>query len=198
MAQIDYFLFPLSPFNYLAGNRLEEIAAKHGATINYKPFGLMKIFEATGTKPVPERHPSRQAHRLQEMARIAEFNEMPINLKPAHWPTNPVPAMSAIVAAQGAGGGDLGGLCFGFLKACWAEERNIADDDVVRDLLTANEFDAALADSGLFTGSETIERNTNEALERGVFGAPTYLVDDQVFWGQDRFGHLEQYLSNRS
>ncbi len=197
MANIDYFTFPLSPFAYLAGTRLEEVAAKHGATVTYKPFGLMKVFEATGTMPVPQRHASRQAHRLQEMERISKFNEMPINLKPAHWPTNPVPAMSALIAAQSTGSGDLGGLCFGFLKACWAEEKDIADDGVIKAILEANGFDTGLADSGLLSGSETIERNTNEALERGVFGTPTYLVDDQVFWGQDRLPHLDAYLSEK-
>ena len=195
MTNIDYFTFPLSPFAYLAGTRLEEVAQQHGATVTYKPFGLIKVFEATGTLPVPQRHPSRQAHRLQELARVAKFNEMPINLKPAHWPTNPVPAMSALIAAQEAGGGDLGGLCHGFLRACWAEEKDIADDAVVGALLEAYGFASSLTMSGMLSGSETIERNTNEALERGVFGAPSYLVDDQVFWGQDRLPHLAAYLA---
>lgn len=197
MAHIDYFLFPISPFTYLAGKGLEEVAAKHGASISYKPFGLMKVFEQTGGLPPGQRHPSRQAFRLQEMARIAKFNDMPINLQPAHFPTNPVPAMSAIIAAQEAGGGDLGALCFDLLKACWVEEKNIAEDDVIKTALSANGFDAGLADSGLLSGSETIERNTNEAVERGVFGAPTYLVNDQVFWGQDRLPHLDAYLSEQ-
>lgn len=197
MAHIDYFTFPLSPFAYLAGLRLEEVAQAHGATITYKPFGLMAIFEKTGTLPVPQRHPSRQAHRLQEIARVAKFNDMPINLKPAHWPTNPVPAMSALIAAQDAGGGDLGGLCHSFLRACWTEEKDISDDSVIGALLEAHGFAASLTMSGMLSGSETIERNTNEALERGVFGAPTYLVDDQVFWGQDRLPHLAAYLAEK-
>ncbi len=195
MAHIDYFLFPISPFTYLAGNGIEDLAAKHGATLTYKPFGLMRIFEATGTLPPAMRHPSRQAHRLQELERIAAFNKMPINPKPAFFPTNPVPAMSAIITAQDTGGGDLAGLVQGFLKACWVEEKDISQDEVVKSILVASGFDASLADSGMLSGSETIERNTNEALERGVFGAPTYLVDDQVFWGQDRLAHLDIYLA---
>jgi 2-hydroxychromene-2-carboxylate isomerase len=197
MADIDYFLFTLSPFTYLAGDGLEKIAAKHGLSIDYKPFGLLKVFEATGTLPPAKRHQSRQVHRLQELERIGKMNDMPINLKPAHWPTNPIPSMSAIIAAQAAGGGDLGGLVQSILKACWAEDKDIAQDDVIKEALGANGFDAGLADSGMLSGSETIERNTNEALERGVFGAPTYLVDDQVFWGQDRLSYLDAYLSAR-
>jgi len=194
MANIDYFMFPISPFTYLAGSGLEEIAAKHNATITYKPFGLIRVFAQTGGTPPAERHPSRQAWRLQELERIAKMNKMPINLKPAHFPTNPVPAMSAIIAAQDAGGGDIAGLCQGLLKACWAEEKNIAEDVVIKEALASNGFDEALADTGLLTGSEMVERNTNEAIERGVFGAPTYLIDDQVFFGQDRLTYLDAYL----
>lgn len=194
MAHIDYFLFTISPFTYLAGTRLEEVAKANGATITYKPFGLLKVFEATGTLPPGQRHPSRQAHRLQEIQRIAEMNDMPVNVKPAHWPTNPVPSMSAIIAAQEAGGGDLGGFVHSILRACWAEEKDIADDSVIKPLLEAHGFDAGLVDSGLLTGSETIERNTQEALERGVFGAPTYLLEDQVYWGQDRLTYLDAHL----
>lgn len=197
MAQIDYFCFPISPFNYLAGGRLEEVAAKHGAAVTYKPFALLKVFERYGTLPPGQRPESKQIHRLQEIERCAEMNGMPVNPKPAHFPTNPVPAMSALIAAQNAGGGNVGGVLQGFLRACWAEEKDIADDAVIAEVLTANGFDASLANSGLLTGSETIERNTSEALERGVFGAPTFLIDDQVFWGQDRIEHLDRYLSKQ-
>ncbi len=198
MAHIDYFCFPISPFTYLAGTRGEAVAAKHGASLTYKPFALIKVFEATGTLPPAQRPAARQVHRLQDIARSAEELGMPVNVKPAFFPTNPVPAMSAIIAAQNVGGGDLAGLLHGFTRACWAEDKNIAEDSVIRDILVANGFDANLADSGLLTGSETIERNTSEALERGVFGAPTYIVDDQVFWGQDRINQLDRYLAQKS
>jgi len=198
MAHIDYFLFPLSPFTYFAGNKLEEIAAKHGATVTYKPFGLLRVFAATGTLPPKDRHPSRQVYRTQELARIAKMVNMPINLKPAHWPTNPVPSMSAIIAAQSAGGGNLGGLVQDILRACWADEKDIAEDAVVKAALEANGFDPSLADSGMLTGSETVERNTNEALERNVFGAPSYVVGEEVFWGQDRLTYLDAYLAEQA
>jgi 2-hydroxychromene-2-carboxylate isomerase len=197
MAQIDYFLFPLSPFTYLAGQRLEEIAAKHGANVTYKPFGLLKVFEQTDGKPPGQRHKSRQAYRLQELSRVSKMNEMPINMQPAHWPTNPVPSSSAIIAAQNAGGGDMGGLVFSILRACWAEEKNIAEDDVIKQCLEANGFDPALVDSAMLEGSEQFAKNTQEALERNVFGAPSYLVGDQVFWGQDRLDYLDAYLAGK-
>jgi 2-hydroxychromene-2-carboxylate isomerase len=195
MAHIDYFMFPISPFTYLAGTRLEEVAKKHGATITYKPMNLMKVFEVTGALPPAQRHESRQAYRLQELARIAKHCGLPINLKPAFFPTNPAPASFAIIAAQAEGGGDLAGLVHGFTRACWAEEKDVADEAVVRDLLVANGFDPELAHKGMLGGAETLQKNTDEALRRGVIGAPSYLVNDQVFWGQDRLDYLDEYLA---
>jgi len=197
MAQIDYYLFPLSPFSYLAGLGLETIAAKHGAQVQYKPVQLFRIFEATGTALPKDRHPSRQQYRLQDIARVARATGMKVNLAPAHWPTNPAPASAAIITAQAAGGGDLGGLVHGFLSAVWAEERDIAEDAVVRDVLGAHGFDPELADRNLMGAMETLQRNTDEALRRMVFGAPSYVVDEEVFWGQDRLPLLDAHLAGR-
>jgi 2-hydroxychromene-2-carboxylate isomerase len=195
LAHIDYYMIPLSPFCYLAGGGLEKIAAKHGATITYKPVNLMKVFEQTGGVPPAQRSPARQAYRMQELARIAKRNGLPINLKPAFFPTNAAPACYAIIAAQNAGVGDLGGLCQAMMRACWAEDKDLADDAVLRKLLSAHGFDAGLVDSGLLTGAETFERNTEAAVQANVFGAPSYVVGDQVFWGQDRLAYLDDYLA---
>ena len=196
MAEIDYYLFPLSPFSYLAGLRLEEIAARHGAQINYKPVELFRIFAETGTLPPKDRPESRKRYRMQDIARVAKVEGLPINLQPAHWPTNAVPASAAIIAAQEAGGGDTGQLVHNILKACWAEDRDIADEAVLADCLTAAGFDAAIAGRGLLEAVETLQRNTDEALKRWVFGAPSYVVGEEVFWGQDRLPHLDAHLAD--
>jgi 2-hydroxychromene-2-carboxylate isomerase len=195
MAEIDYYLFPLSPFSYLAGAELEEIAARHGATIGYKPVQLMRIFAETGTPQLKDRHPSRQSYRLADLARVARARGLPINPTPRHFPTNPVPASAAIISAQAAGAGDLGALVRGFLSAVWAEERDIAEDETVREVLAAAGFDPGIADRGLLTAVETVERNSDEAVRRGVFGVPSYVVGDEVFWGQDRLVLLEAHLA---
>ena len=195
MAEIDYYLFPLSPFSYLAGLELEAVAARQQATIVYKPVHLFRIFAEVGTPQLKDRHPSKQRYRLQDIARLAAARGMPVNLQPRHWPTNPMPASAAVVTAQAAGGGDLGALVHGFLRAVWAEQRDIAEDDTVREILAAAGFDPALAGRGLLTAVEAVERNTDEALRRGVFGAPSYLVGEAVFWGQDRLALLEAHLA---
>jgi 2-hydroxychromene-2-carboxylate isomerase len=195
MAEIDYYLFPLSPYSYLAGLELEAIAARHGASIRYKPVQLFRIYAEVGTPQLKDRHASRQRYRLQDIARVARAKGLPLNPQPRHFPTNPVPASAAIITAQEAGGGDLGALAHGFLRAVWGEEKDIAEDAVVRDVLAAAGFDPALADKGLLTAVETLERNTDEALRRMVFGAPSYLVGDELFWGQDRLPLLEAHLA---
>jgi 2-hydroxychromene-2-carboxylate isomerase len=196
MARIDYFFSTLSPFTYLAGDRLEQVAARHGAEIAYKPMDIMALFARTGGTPPAERHPSRSEYRAQELRRHAAKQGMTFNLKPAHWPTNAAPSSYAIIAAQNAGGGDTGALVRAFLRACWAEEKDIADDAVVRACLTGAGFDPGLADSGLLMGAETYGRNLEEAVERGVFGSPFYITpDDQRFWGQDRLADLDAHLA---
>ena len=198
MAHIDYFFSTLSPYAYLAGTRLEEVAAKHGATITYKPLDVVALFGRTGGTPPKERHPSRQQLRAQELTRQSKKLGLPLNLQPAFWPTNGAPSSYAIIAAQNAGGGDLGKLAHGFLRAVWAEDKDIAQDDVVRAMLADAGFDPALADSGLLSGAEAYAANLEEAALRGVFGAPFYITDyDQRFWGQDRIGDLDLHLAGK-
>ena len=196
MARIDYYFSTLSPFTYLAGNRLEEIAQNRGVDIEYKPFDIMKVFKETGTPPPSERHASRKSYRLQELERVSKHENTPINLHPAHWPTNPVPSSCAIITAQIAGGGDLGGLVRSFLKACWADEKDISEDHIVRECLAANGFDEGLADKDMLSAVEIYEKNNNDAINGNVFGAPTYIVDHHVFWGQDRLSYLDRHLED--
>ena len=198
MAHIDYYLATVSPNCYLAGTRPAEVAAKHGATLTYKPLDIMGLFSRTGGLPPPQRHISRQEYRLHEMRRAAVLADMPINIKPAHWPTNPAPSSYALIAAQNAGGGDIAALVAGLTRACWAEEKNVADDAVIKDCLSAAGFDPSLADSGLLAGAQTYEANLEDAVNANVFGVPFFVVDDgEVFWGQDRIDQLDLHLAGK-
>lgn len=198
MAHIDYYLATISPNCYLAGLRPAEVAAKHGATITYKPLDIMGLFSRTGGVPPGQRHQSRQEYRLMEMERSSKLAGLPLNLKPAHWPTNPAPSSYALIAAQNAGGGDLAALVFAFTRACWAEEKDIADDAVIKECLSSAGFDPSLADSGLLSGAETYEANLEDAVNAGVFGAPFFVTDDGGrFWGQDRIDQLDMHLGGQ-
>ncbi len=198
MPHIDYFFATISPFTYLAGTRLEEIAAKHGATITYKPLDIIALFGRTGGTPPAQRHPNRQEYRLQEIRRQAARAGLKMNAAPAHFPTNPAPSSYAVIAAQAAGGGDVGKLVHSLLAACWAEDKDVADDAVIRACLEGAGFDPGLADSGLLSGAETYAANLEEAVNRGVFGAPFYITDgDERFWGQDRLDDLDLHLAGK-
>lgn len=198
MAHIDYYLSTISPNCYLAGMRPGEIAAKHGATITYKPLDIMGLFGRTGGVPPGQRHPSRQEYRLIEIERCAKELGMAIHPKPAHWPTNPAPSSYALIAAQNAGGGDVGALVYAITRACWAEEKDIADDAVIKSCLEGAGFDPSLADSGLLEGAGTYEANTEDAVNAGVFGAPFFITDGGArFWGQDRLAQLDMHLGGQ-
>lgn len=199
MTVINYYFATLSPYTYLAGTRLETIAAKHGATIVYKPFDIVALYGRTGGTLPPDRHISRQEYRVIEIERQSKKNNLPINLKPAHWPTNPAPSSYAIIAAQNAGGGDVGKLAFAFLRSVWVDELDIADDAVVRACLSEAGFDPDLANSGMLQGAETYAANLEDAVENGVFGAPFYITSDgNRFWGQDRLDDLDDYLTEQA
>jgi len=198
MAHIDYYFATVSPYTYLAGTRLEEIAAKHGATITYKPLDILALFARTGGIQPKDRHASRLEYRAQELRRQAAKTGLPLNLKPAFWPANPAPSSYAVIAAQNAGVGDLGKLVHSFTAACWAEQKDVADDTVVRDCLKDAGFDPGLAMSGLLEGAETYGANLEAAVAAGAFGAPFYIVTDtdERFWGQDRLDDLDEYLGS--
>lgn len=196
MAHIDYYFATISPYTYLAGTRMEEVAAKHGATITYKPLDIMGLFGRTGGTAPKDRHINRVEYRAIELQRFAATLGMDFNMKAAHFPTNMAPSSYALIAAQNAGGGDMGKATFALLRAVWAEDKNIADEAVIKACLEEGGFDPSLADSGLLEGAEIYARNLEDAVENGVFGAPFYITNDGArFWGQDRISELDAHLA---
>lgn len=199
MARIDCYFSTVSPFTYLAGTRMEEVAARHGATVVYRPVDLAgAVFARTGGTPVRERHPARLELRAQELRRQSAKHGLPIDLDPPFRATNPAPSSYAFIAAQKAGGGDLGALVHALTGALWRDNRDIAEDAVIADCLEHAGFDRGLAGMGMLAGAEDYTRNTEQAVAAGVFGAPFYVVDDtEKFWGQDKIDDLDLYLAGR-
>ncbi len=199
MTTIDYYFATVSPYTYLAGTRLEQIAAKHGAKINYKPLDIVAQFARTGGVHPKERHESRKEYRFQELRRQSARQGMKLNPIPAFWPTNMAPSSYAIIAATKVGG-DMGKLVHEFGLSVWAREENIAENDIIRKCLTNAGFDPDLADADMLNGAMTYEQNLEDAVKAGAFGAPFYIVTDtdERFWGQDRLGDLDLYLEGLS
>ncbi|ATI42710.1 2-hydroxychromene-2-carboxylate isomerase [Pacificitalea manganoxidans] len=198
MARIDYYFATISPFTYLAGPRFADLVDRHGLDVTYRPLDIMALFPRTGGLPPGERHPSRLAFRAQDLPRQARKAGMELNLKPAHFPTNMAPSSYAVIAAQQTGGGDVAAVIRALSRACWAEEKDIADDQVIRAALEEGGFDPDLADRGMLAGAEEYSRNLEDAVQAGVFGAPFWITeDDQRFWGQDRLEDLDLHLQGK-
>ncbi|MGG7567814.1 2-hydroxychromene-2-carboxylate isomerase [Rhodovulum sp. DZ06] len=203
MPVVDYYFSVLSPYAYLAGDRLERIAEANGALVRYKPVDIHKVFEVTGGIPVHRRHVSRQEYRFQDLARRARRAGLPMHLSPKFWPGNPTLANCALIAAQEARSegqapdGDVGAAARALMRALWAEQKDLADPGVVAEALAEGGFSTAVFSGGAAAG-ETYVRNTEEAVRRGVFGAPFYILGEERFWGQDRLEDLEIALRGGS
>jgi 2-hydroxychromene-2-carboxylate isomerase len=192
---VDYYFSPVSPWTYFGQERLVAMAKKHGAEIRYKPADYGKIFAAAGGLPVAQRPKQRQAYRLQELERWRSFLGMKLNIQPKFFPASNELAARVIIAARQAGR-DPGPLAFAIMRACWAEERNIADEATLAAICGEQGLDgkALLAAAKAPATAEEYAANTAEAIERQVFGAPWYLYAGESFWGQDRLDFLERAL----
>lgn len=195
MATIDYYLSLNSPWTYLGGPRLEAIARRHGAEVRVKPVDFGTIFPRTGGLPLPKRAPARQAYRLMELERWRRHLAMPLNLQPRHFPTPAAKAAALVIAAETEGGDPLS-LAQAILRSLWAEERDIEADETLDELARATGHDGAalLARARAPEIAAAQTAFTEEALARGVFGAPTYVLGEELFWGQDRLEFLDRAL----
>jgi len=194
---IDYYLAPQSPWTYFGHARLVQMAKQAGATVRIMPVDLGgQIFPATGGLPVGQRSPQRQAYRLVELQRFSHFLQMPFNLKPKFFPVAGDDAARMIIAVDQHDGVDAAmKVCAAVLAAVWVQERDIADASVLQAILqeqgiAADRWQAALAPAA----QDAYMAYTSQAMDAGVFGAPSYVVDGEIFWGQDRLEFLQRRL----
>ena len=197
MTQVDYYLTLASPYAYMGHTRFVDISKKMKASVAIKPVNMGYIFSKTGGLPLGKRSPARQAYRFQELERWRQHLDIPLILKPKFFPVNDLQASAMVIAAdlKGENGIDLAGA---YLRAVWAEERNINAPDTLVSIANDLGMDGAelLTQSDLVEVAQIFERNSQDALDIGVFGAPTYAVGEQLFWGQDRLDFLEHALKS--
>ncbi len=194
---IDYYLAPQSPWTYLGHARLQAIAQTHGASIRVKPVDIGgQIFPASGGLPVGQRAPQRQAYRLVELQRFAQHLQLPLNLHPRFFPVAGDDASRLIIAVNQHDGADAAmRLCGALLALVWVQERNLADHAVLSEVLSEQGLAADRLTQSLEPSTQALyQQHTEEALALGVFGAPTYVVNGELFWGQDRLDFLERRL----
>jgi 2-hydroxychromene-2-carboxylate isomerase len=194
---IDYYFTPVSPWTYLGHARFVDIARRHGASIEPKPVDFGKIFPVSGGLPLKQRSPQRQAYRLTELARWRDYLGMPLNTQPRFFPVPPELASRWILAAGEESTEAALRLAGAFMRAVWAEELDVSDAATLKTLATAAGQDAgALAQRAARDATrERYEALTQEAIQRQVFGAPTYIYRGEAFWGQDRLDFLDRSLA---
>lgn len=193
---IDYYFTPASPWSYLGHHRLEAIAQRHGAEIRHKPVDYGKIFPVSGGLPVGKRAPQRLAYRLFELERWRKFLGIPLTVQPKFFPVAGDLAALLIIAAEHDRAAP-GPLAFGLMRACWAEERDIADPDTLVAVARAEGLNGEYLLSVAHTApiADRYATLTQEAIRRQVFGAPFYIYKDEPFWGQDRLDFLDRALA---
>ena len=195
---VDYYFSLTSPWSYLGHERLLEIVAQTQATITPFEVSFRKtIFSQTGGLPVHKRAPQRQAYRLQELARWRDFLGVELNVNPKHWPNDETIAANMLVALRETHSTETALRFAGrIMRAVWAEERDIADQDtliaIANDALVDGSAIVKLACDPKWTALRAAE--TEAAMSRGVFGAPSYCVEEQIYWGQDRLDFVSRHL----
>ena len=194
---IDYYFAPQSPWTYLGHPRLAAMARAAGATVRVLPVDLGQVFPVSGGLPLGKRAPQRQAYRLLELQRFSDLLGLPLHTKPKYFPVSSDDAARLIVAVDHHDGTDaalkIGGAVF---AAVWAQQRDIADEKVLAQLLAEQGLNPArLEQSHSQAVHERYDANTQQAIDAGIFGAPTFIVDGEMFWGQDRLDFVERKLT---
>jgi 2-hydroxychromene-2-carboxylate isomerase len=186
-----------SPWAYFAGPRIVEIARRHHAQVIVKPYDFQEVAPKTGGIPILTRPLPRQTYHALELQRWGKFLGMPLNAKPRFYPPvdNKTPGHTVIAAQQL--GYDYLLLSHAILRAIWSEERNVALPETRKQIADENGMDGntlmRLEKSDPVVAE--YHRNTDEVEQLGVFGAPTYVFEGELFWGQDRLEFLDRALA---
>lgn len=193
---VDYYFVPQSPWAYLGHERFAALLRDTGAAVRVLPMDLGKIFPLSGGLPLQKRAPQRQAYRLLELRRFSEALDIPIHPEPRFFPVAGDPAARLITAVALHDGDEAAMRLTGaVLAAVWAQQRDIADDATLAALLAESGLDAArLGQSRQPEVQARYDGQTQAAIELNVFGAPSYVIDGELFWGQDRLDFVARQL----
>ncbi|MFO7307219.1 MAG: 2-hydroxychromene-2-carboxylate isomerase [Pseudomonadota bacterium] len=197
MRSIDYYFSLVSPWAYLGHAPFLAIAGRHGCTVTYKPVFLGEVFSETGGLPLARRHPVRQRYRLVELQRWREKRGVALNIHPKFWPFEVALADRCVIALQAAGI-DPGAFVARAFAGVWARDENLADEAVLADIAAEVGIDPAAMLEGAHgeAAGAAYAGNIADAVAADVFGSPSYVVDGEVFWGQDRLDLLADMLAS--
>jgi len=195
---VDYYVSLNSPWTYLGSKRFEVIAAKYKADVTIWPVDFGSVFAVSGGLPLPKRAPQRQAYRMMELKRWSDHLGVKTTLEPKFFPANEVPAANCVIALREQGRmADAIKLAHAVLAALWAEEKNTGDAATLRAIIAGCglDADAVIKASEAPEMANKREAYTRHAIDHGVFGAPSFVIDGEIFWGQDRLDFVDRKLA---
>ena len=195
---IDYYFTVPSPWSYLGHDRFMRLATDTGLEVRFHPVDFGVVFAGSGGLPLPKRAPQRQRYRLFELQRWRDRLGLPLTLHPKHFPTNAALSARVLLAASQMNL-DVGSLAGAFMRACWVEDRDVADPATLK----AVAEDLGADGAALLAKAERPEihaqakAETEAAVKAQVFGAPSWIYRGELFWGQDRLDLLEDLVRGR-
>ena len=191
---VDFYFDYGSPAAWLAYTQLPKLVADTGATVAMKPMLLGGVFQATGNR-APISVPLKGSYLFQDFDRFAKRYGVPLVMNP-HFPINTVTLMRGDVALAMRADAQLARYREAVFRAIWVTQHNMGDPATVAAVLGAVGLDAPaiLAMTAEQAVKDELKALTQAAVERGVFGAPTFFVGDQMFWGQDRLDFVREAL----
>jgi 2-hydroxychromene-2-carboxylate isomerase len=194
---IDYYFTLASPWAFLGHRPFLDLARTYGVTIRYKPVDLGDVFPHTGGLPLPKRHPARQRYRILELQRWREARGVALKINPKHWPF-PVATANRTIVALAADGADPGPYTQRAFEGVWVNDEDLGQDDKLVELLDSCGHDGTkvLAAATSEAVGKIYADTAAEAVERNVIGSPCYVLDGEVFWGQDRLDLLASALKS--
>ena len=194
---IDYYFSLLSPWAYIGHRLFMDIAARRDLAVNYKPVVLTDVFAQTGGLPLAKRHAVRQRYRMLELQRWRDKRGLNFTLKPAFWPFDVTLADRFVIAAV-VKGTDPGAFLANAFAAVWEGQRNLAEEATLLELAARAQLPGAelVALARAETTAAAYARNTSEAIAASAFGSPCFVLDGEVFWGQDRLELLDDALAS--
>ena len=191
---IEFYFDLSSPYGYVGAQLIDAVAERHGREVIWKPFMLGAVFKEEGTQPLVF-YPKKGAYARRDMARTTRLHDIPFNF-PEKFPQLTVNAARIIYWAGDRDPKERRRLTLAFYQAIFGEGKDISDKAVIRDVCEKEGLDWAEVEGAINDPviKERLKEETQAALDRGVFGAPYFIVGDEPFWGVDHLPQLEKWL----
>ncbi len=198
--KIKYFMSHGSPWTFLGHKKVMKISKDNGCELEILPVNFGDIFPVSGGLPVHKRPLQRQAYRLQELKRWSEYLRINLNIQPKYFPSKSLLPSNVIISLKLLNFDNIFEIANTIMEGMWVKQIDIDDQINLKKILlryhkTAEEI-LEFAKSDIVKNE--LKKYTEDAIKLSVFGAPTYIIDDQVFWGQDRLDFVERYIKRKN